>query len=510
MKLSSLEFSFEMNEQSYIKASKINALSKKDLEAQLLNRKRSLLPITFSNSPTYVYYNPDDYNLESDELVNEWVRDLRINDEDRETLMHNVSGHDAFTTLFSLNNLRKAGVPNFLYYHGVVNFNDNFFALSEDVFNKEYKTWPTFTEICKKESFKTILEFYISVLLAIYTANHKFEYTHYGLTCDNIIMKPVENTNFDVEYTFRNKTVYITNKNYIPIITGQEKSYVRLNIDGTDKSFGYNNVDEIPFEFKGIYCDRGFAIADAYTLLNSILEVLKEYNMEAFEKFRELSSFFNGYVNLTDDKFLLYHNGTKDIHLGDYIAYMLLKEETIIKFESKSALLRCSGIQLEIKNNSNEYYTYKNLIQFYDYCRIYNKFVINDSENNLIKKELIKYETLKTALSLRPIIYQFPKNKSLISNKKYIDVMTSNIAELIDYYNNWERLKTSLLIIGTLSRSIEPLQDIALSYNELAVENKVYYKVIISQFIILKNLTRENKDIYNTLIKYVLFLESIE
>ena len=34
MKLSSLEFSFEMNEQSYIKASKINALSKKDLEAQ--------------------------------------------------------------------------------------------------------------------------------------------------------------------------------------------------------------------------------------------------------------------------------------------------------------------------------------------------------------------------------------------------------------------------------------------------------------------------------------------
>jgi hypothetical protein len=126
-----------MDEQTYIKEARINAITKRDLEMQLVNKKTALLPVSFSGAATYISYNPDEFNLESDELVREWIRDLRINNEQKETLMHNISQHDAFITLFSLNNLRKTGIPNFLYYHGVVSFNNKYFAFcsASDVFS---------------------------------------------------------------------------------------------------------------------------------------------------------------------------------------------------------------------------------------------------------------------------------------------------------------------------------------------------------------------------------------
>jgi iron complex outermembrane receptor protein len=61
-----------------------------------------------------------------------------------------------------------------------------------------------------------------------------------------------------------------------------------------------------------------------------------------------------------DNKFLPYNEGTKDIHLGDFIAHLILNNLSLVKFESKNVLLRCSGVQLEIKNSSSDYYTYKN------------------------------------------------------------------------------------------------------------------------------------------------------
>ena len=507
MKMSSLEFAFDMNEQSYIKSAKINAVNKRDIELQLINRKASLLPVTFSGTPAFISYNPDEYNMESEELVKEWIRDLRFDNEQKETLVHNITEHDAFVTMFSLNGLRKAGIPNFLYYHGVVNFGNNFFALTEQVFNKEYKNWPSFADICKTESFESIFEFYISVLLAIYNAYHSFEYTHYGLSCEDILMKPLENISFDVEYLFRKSKVYVNNKNYVPIITNQDKSYVRLNVDGIDKSFGYNNTDDIPFEFKGIYCDRGFPIRDAYSLLYSILEITKEYNPGVYNKFLEFSKFF---IEGVDKEFMLYHDGTKDIHLGDFIAHLILNNIELVRFESKNVLLRCSGVQLEVKNNSADYYTYKNLIQLYDYYRIYNLDTIENIDNTILKKEVNKYEMLKNNLSEHIIIHQIPNIKTLTSNKKYIIILTENLVELIDYYNNWERLTSRISIITTLNGNKDSMKDLLEMYNSLYEEHKKYYSAVIKHFIKLKNLIREDKSIYDSLIKYVLFLESIE
>lgn len=496
-----------MDEQTYIKEARINAITKRDLEMQLVNKKTALLPVSFSGTATYISYNPDEFNLESNELVREWIRDLRVNNEQKETLVHNICQHDAFITLFSLNGLRKIGIPNFLYYHGVVSFNNNFFALSEQVFNQEYKNWPTFTDICKTESFECIFEFFISILLAVYNAYHNFEYTHYDLTCDNILMKPIENISFDVEYTFRKSKLYINNKNYVPLISNQEKSYVRLNIDGFDKSFGYNNIQAIPFEVEGIYCDRGFVIRDAYSLLKSVLGITQEHNPEVYEKFSRFGAFFSDGM---DRKFLPYNEGTKDIHLGDFIAHLIMNNLSLVRFESKNVLLRCAGVQLEVKNNTSEYYTYKNLIQLYDYYRIHKLKEIGTIDNTMIKKEMTKYETLKEELSEHITIHQISNAKSLIGNKKYMSILIDNLIDLIRYYNNWERLKTRMVITSHLNDSSDSMNELIELYNGLYEEHRYYYDATIKHFIRLKNLTRENKEIYDALVEYVLFLESIE
>jgi hypothetical protein len=128
----------------------------------------------------------------------------------------------------------------------------------------------------------------------------------------------------------------------------------------------------------------------------------------------------------------------------------------------------------------------------------------------MIKKEMIKYETLKEELSEHIAIHQIPNAKNLIGNKKYMNILIDNLIELINYYNNWERLKTRMIIVSALNNETENMNELTELYNVLYEEHRLYYEATIKHFIKLKNLTRENKEIYDALVEYVLFLESIE
>jgi len=123
---------------------------------------------------------------------------------------------------------------------------------------------------------------------------------------------------------------------------------------------------------------------------------------------------------------------------------------------------------------------------------------------------MAKYETLKEELSEHIAIHQIPNAKSLIGNKKYMNILIDNLIELINYYNNWERLKTRLIIVLDLNDRADNMNELTELYNKLYEEHKLYYDATIKHFIKLKNLTRENKEIYDTLVEHVLFLESIE
>jgi len=511
MKLSALQYKFATNEAEYIKAAKLNASIKNDLEIKLLQNKSKLLPITFNKGKAYICYSPEENNIEAEELVKEWVRDLRLDNTNKEILTNNISSHDAFITLFCLNKLRKLGVPNFIYYYGVIKVDSNYFSLTEQVFNKEYKNWPTFKDICQTSSYEVIFQFYLSILLSIYTAHKYFEYTNYCLSCDTILMKPQENISFDVEYYFRNSRLFINNKDYVPLITNNEKSYVKMKVNNNVKSFGYNNIEDIPFEFKGIYCDRDFPITDAYSLLQSIIKVTQKTNSTVCEKFKRFNKFFtdNNYIQYNQET-ILYHKATENLHLGDYVAYLILSEESLVKFESGKSLLRCTGLNLEVKNNLSEYYNYKNLIQLYDYRRTMNVVKNFSVDESVIKREMSVLKILEDELSNHIIIHTIPKTNELLSNKKYIEILYDNLIELINYYNNWERLKTRILIVNNLSPSLESLSEISVLYSKIYNENKIYYDTLIAYLKELRKTLSENKELCNIFIDYVLFLESIE
>lgn len=511
MKLSSLQYKFKENEKEYIKSAKLNADIKRELEIKLLQNKNQLLPISFNQGRAYVCYSPEENNIESEELVKEWIRDLRLDNTNKEILTNSITSHDAFITLYCLNKLRKLGIPNFIYYYGVIRLGHNYFALTEQVFNKEYKNWPTFKEICEKCSYEEIFEFYLSILLSIYSAHKCFEYTNYGLTCDDILMKPQENVSFDVEYFFRNNRLYVNNKNYVPLLSSNEKSYVKMQVDGVMKSFGYNNKEDIPFEFKGIYCDKSFPISDAYSLLQSIIKVSEKINPIVSEKFKRFTKFFidNNYVQFNEET-ILYHKATENLHLGDFIAYLILSEEKMVKFEPGKSLLRCTGLNLEVKNNFSDYYNYKNLIQLYDYRRTMNTVKNFTVDESAIKREMSVLKTLEGEITNHIIIHTIPKTNDLLSNKKYIDILYNNLVELINYYNNWERLKTRILILNNLSSSLNSLSEISILYSNIFNENKVYYDTVIAYLKSLRKVLAENRELQNEFIDYVLFLESIE
>jgi acyl-homoserine lactone acylase PvdQ len=94
--------------------------------------------------------------------------------------------------------------------------------------------------------------YFLSLIFSLYNANTDINYANYDLNVDNIMMRDMESSIFDIEYDFGDRTIWITNYGYIPTITRFSKSYTKISVEGLQKSFGYNNLSQIPFEEKGM------------------------------------------------------------------------------------------------------------------------------------------------------------------------------------------------------------------------------------------------------------------
>jgi hypothetical protein len=521
MKASDLSYVVVPTEETYIEASKYNAIVKKDLEFKLMHQNSQHSPVFFEDKEARIILSPNNYSLESDEIVMEWIRKLRIDGLTRETVMLKTSFHDAFVSLFSLNSLRKMGSPNFLYYYGVIATDSNTYALSEYTFNSDYKRWRTLEDICQVQSYEVILKYYLSILLTIYQANHTCSYTHYNLTPSDIFMKPVEEKEYETEYQFRGRNLYITNGHYIPLIANHHKAYVNITLDGTSKSFGYNNIDDIPFEFKGVYCDRGFPITDAYSLLKHILKILRDSSSPAYEKFKILESFFYE-ISRGQEYFIPFYDKGTGPTLGDFIDFIIKNNESVVNNRISKPLLRCIGCNLEIKSNIINYYSAKTLIQLYDLINFnlvdYSKDILDSSLGQFrrlymkesYKKEVHRFETLKETLNNHAIIYEIPDDTKLFQNKKYRDVLIKNMKSMIVYINEWEKAKTCIKVINFLADFDREYEALYEHYRSIMNINQGYYDTLVKQLRVVKQGIRKDKDIYNLFLDEVLLLETLE
>jgi hypothetical protein len=523
-------------QEQYIQECKENALRKKALELQLLHNKSVILPILSSTFENYVYFSSSSSSLESTELVMEWIRDVRLGLNPYKHLIHQISSHEGFACLHALNLLRKNKNPNFIYYHAMAEIKNDkdstFYTLSEDVFEEEDIFSTSFREICETSNWETILEYFISLLLSLYNANKDIAFANYDLNLDNIMMRKCSSEIFDVEYDFENRSLWITNRGYIPTMTRFSKSYINILIDNIPKSFGYNNISQLPFEPKGIYCDRGFVISDAYCLLLNILECTHTKNKEAYENLKDLLLFFtkeDASKLFSSRYFLPLFEKTEIFTIKDYILFIYGKYKDIIKLSPRYDVLRCIGNKLEIKSKSLEYYTVKSTIQLYDLIRYFYDFMDEDNshiianminksieyyskfyEKDNIKKDIERVLEIEDCLKSHNVIFEIPEFDNILKNTSYSKILKKYIDSCIVYFNGWERLKTGIKILNYLSSSSEIFKELYDKYVEIMENNKDYYNNMYINLINIRKYFRSNLSLFKIYKTQILFLESLE
>lgn len=523
-------------QEQYIEECKTNALRKKALELELLHNKSVILPILNSSFENYIYFSSSPGSIESNEIIMEWIRDVRLGLNPNKYLIHQISSHEGFVCLNTINLLRRNKNPNYIYYHAVAEIKDekgsNFYTLSEDLFEEDDIFNISFRDICEKEKWETVMEYYISLLLSLYNANNDVNFANYDLNLDNIMMRKVSDANFDVEYEFDDRIVWITNKGYVPTMTRFSKSYINISIDGIPKSFGYNNVTQLPFETKGIYCDRGFIISDAYTLLMYILESTYEKNKDVYEKFKPLLHFFTKkeHIELSSDRYFLpYLDKTENLNLKDFITYIYKIYKELFKFNPSNDVLKCIGYKLEVKSKSLEYYTIKNTVQLYDLIRYFSEFITEDNKEDIIciinksinyytkfyekdniKRDLERINEIDECLKNHNVIFEAPDCLDILKNTRYSNILLKYINSCILYFNTWERLKIGIKIMSYLCSTSPIFKELYDKYVEIMENNKDYFHTMYINLINIRKIFRADINLIKQYKNQILFFESLE
>lgn len=518
-------------ESDYIQKCLDNANHKLNLENDILYTRTLNLPLSFNKMDSVVHFSTLPGSLETYELVMDWIRDLRLNHINNENIFsESIHVHEGFVTLYALNSLRRTHNPNFLYYYGVVRNGTKLYPLSEYNFNTNNIEWIPFKYICQNQKFDVILSYYLSILFSLHNANREFRYTNYNLCIENIMMKTMSQNSFDVEYLFGDKKFFVTNHGYIPVIMKQTKSYVKVIVDGQNKSFGYNNTHDIPFETQGIYTDRGFVITDAYKLLMGILEITFVHNREVYDKFLTIYSYFSKESPekyFGTNYFIPYYDKTSHFSLTDLINHILNLHPSMVSNESQNDVLKCVGFNLEIKSQSLEYYTAKNTIQLYDFLKFYSHRVSHmENQNNQIiekginffekyfevenlKREKVRQQKIRDILYNHDVLYEIPEDITIFDNDRYTNLFLKYIDNSIMYLNTWERTKTGIKILQYLRQGNDNFGLLFEDYSKMVEDNHLYHESLFTNLIKIRVVIRNSSKLKVKFSKVITFLETL-
>ncbi len=334
---------------------------------------------------------PSSSNLSSSERIREWISNLRQigadsgsgyallgslksgtasakNGDDffvvkapRDSNSPNELVHEAFVGLFALNSLRDRGVPNFAYIYGSFDCTAPFIDSS----TKKVTTWcnkdKTPVTYCMYETIENIgsmkdmcanctaeefLQNYLAVMLATLVASQMFNYTHYDLHAENVMLRKVSDQTFWVPYTHRGRGVWVKANGVVPTIIDYGMTYVEVVVDGTKTSAGFASTgdprtgpDSSSYSLRsnGVYSNKANPMHDAYKLLCMSLHQMKAAgNLKTYNKVKELLAFFESLE--TPDEIIQSQRGTyyflpidyaEALSLETYLDYLLAETESL-------------------------------------------------------------------------------------------------------------------------------------------------------------------------------------
>ena len=252
--------------------------------------------------------------------------------------------HEAFIGIYALNNMRKY-VPNFTYTYGMLS------CTKPNLNGKEVLTWCTpnqqpnylileniknatsfskFVETCTKDEY---FEVYLQVLNALNAANTEYDFTHYDLHDENVMVRRLKNK---IAIKLYNSEKYIIT-NLVAFIIDYGQSFVNYN--GTPLGFKH---------IKSMCCSPNPAIDAHKLLLFSTKSLLDVYNNNFIVELNKVYKFFDKNKSILD-RINIWKNDK-----NDYFEY----ESSWIPNYNHSMLINYIEKNINItfiKNNSSGY-----------------------------------------------------------------------------------------------------------------------------------------------------------
>lgn len=196
--------------------------------------------------------------------------------------------------------LNLLGIPNFAKVYGMLK---NEYIVYEYV--KSSISYKEFISICTKEELLQVLK---QLIYALKMANHRYNYTHYDIHHDNIlIVKYVEEQH--ITYTWGD-TIKTVDSYYVPVIIDYDRCHIRL--DGKD-------IGSMMYEHVSVYHDKEFILHDIFRLLictaNNCVNIDIDYKLDTYiEAINKNIDVIKFIYRLTKGSYLI-----NDVSKGDYI-----------------------------------------------------------------------------------------------------------------------------------------------------------------------------------------------
>ena len=360
--------------------------------------------------------------------------------------------HEYIVGALALNNIRKY-VPNFAYIFGT-------FDCGSPVIggNKDIDTWCGYQpgvnyvvyenvnpstplgNLNRSIGFDKFLNYYLQIMLALRVAYNKYDFTHYDLHDQNVLVRKLDRTVAIPYDTPKGKRYIVTDSIATVIDYGQ--SHVKIG----GNSFGFYGL-----EAYGTVATHSFPLFDAYKLLlMSMRTMLMANNTNAFNGAATLLKFFTRQepVEVVKSQSQLYYvlprtDKTLSVTLDDYIGYILSLYPASAGLSSNIPILECTAEQCKNPRASLNWLKVSakpeasGLIDLYDLSekfkqegkldkekQLLNSYPYNDKIRNVLQDVTFNLTELdKEIRSLR---------KPSIGQSNYREVF-DNFAEDVDY-----------------------------------------------------------------------------
>jgi Haspin like kinase domain len=284
----------------------------------------------------------------------------------------------------------------------------------------------------KKNSFESFLNVFFQILLGLEIAQEKFNFSHYDLHTDNIILVP-QNQSFEISLYGYNYTI---KHEYKPVMIdfGLSSVCIRGQTLGQEK-LKKNGIHN--------HLSPGY---DIYVFLLFCLDVVKSSNLSIFKGIMDLLLFFKTKTNLSMHLLTTNHveclkKGVNTIIPNQFVVYIVQKYSVYlnvdVEFQNNNKYLSKQPLSLKLKqildvelepsiknwpqNNKKGYI--KSLLNNIKIYYWYNK-KINLSQNdieNLVLVDQVNLENLLYDLNLQISIETSMRSSDVLIRKKQKD-----------------------------------------------------------------------------------------